>query len=668
MNDCINFHPETFRDSFGSPKKIKKRTNRKRSSSFFEYMNNTSSDRSSNSQYSSETFRDSFISKSRSCSDLSSHESSPLNDDLKDANPFFSVPSVVDSSSSPTMMNWLCNQKIDNSSSSKSSSSGTSVDIDTSKIKHSNNFDLREVFLVFLLHQSCMNHQNFVTICHKLKQEGILPSMNIPEDLPKLQSIYKSFYPQIKTWLSEAQSEHASVLRKSGSESSLFDSLSNYSSHCKKQCKEIIPAPTPPVIAPTFFDMLLLNHASRLRLDFKLMRKLGHGGFGSVFHVSHRIDGREYAVKTVKFSFKNSYQLRKAYTKVVREVKSLANLDHPNVVRYHQTWFEPCNQFFEDLKDSNSEYSCSLDSEEDDEKIKYSTTRSNSNLGSYHYNNTSQEDNNNYNYNSNNSNEFYNKQMNIQYFDEPFQFPFDDIQEPQNVNLFDLENVSTNTSYSKYDSNYNLTSQCITNPSTVEFPESPPKCTADIPKVSANKLSKQSHNYINTKTTTNTSTNTNTTCSSSSSSSPRNKSSTSAHIYKLPDELLAYIAKFCFLEDVNHCCAVSWRWYQCLASDIVWEQLFFRETNQIDDPKIAKKDDLEPIINRYYSEIKKRIKFKNSMLKHNRIRPAMFIYFTRGLQTAQDIGASLYLESSSKTRENFDECWNAILELMVRNN
>jgi translation initiation factor 2-alpha kinase 1 len=92
-----------------------------------------------------------------------------------------------------------------------------------------------------------------------------------------------------------------------------------------------------------FFDYMFYS-PSRFRADFLSKLLIGKGAFGVVYRSRHRIDGNEYALKKIKFSFRNATELERAYTRVVREVRSLAALDHPNIVRYNQAWFEPCRK------------------------------------------------------------------------------------------------------------------------------------------------------------------------------------------------------------------------------------------------------------------------------------------------------------------------------------
>merc|ERR1719197_1924073 len=70
--------------------------------------------------------------------------------------------------------------------------------------------------------------------------------------------------------------------------------------------------------------------SSRYLTEFEVLREIGKGGFGRVFHVRHRMDHAEYAVKRIRFRQSGFTNTQK--NKVLREVHCLARLDHPNIV------------------------------------------------------------------------------------------------------------------------------------------------------------------------------------------------------------------------------------------------------------------------------------------------------------------------------------------------
>lgn len=83
-------------------------------------------------------------------------------------------------------------------------------------------------------------------------------------------------------------------------------------------------------------DGLFQAQTSRYLSEFEEMSALGKGSYGRVFKVKNKLDGQDYAIK--KILIKNVS--RDDCIKVLREVKVLSSLQHPNIVGYHTAWME----------------------------------------------------------------------------------------------------------------------------------------------------------------------------------------------------------------------------------------------------------------------------------------------------------------------------------------
>ncbi|KAI4880506.1 hypothetical protein NFI96_012348 [Prochilodus magdalenae] len=83
-------------------------------------------------------------------------------------------------------------------------------------------------------------------------------------------------------------------------------------------------------------DGLFQAQTSRYLSEFEEISTLGKGSYGKVFKVKNKLDGQDYAVK--KILIKNV--TRDDCMKVLREVKVLSSLQHPNIVGYHTAWME----------------------------------------------------------------------------------------------------------------------------------------------------------------------------------------------------------------------------------------------------------------------------------------------------------------------------------------
>uniref|UniRef100_A0A8D2IY38 PRKR-like endoplasmic reticulum kinase n=1 Tax=Varanus komodoensis TaxID=61221 RepID=A0A8D2IY38_VARKO len=82
-------------------------------------------------------------------------------------------------------------------------------------------------------------------------------------------------------------------------------------------------------------DLKNSGYVSRYLTDFEPIQCLGRGGFGVVFEAKNKVDDCNYAIKRIRLP--NREQARE---KVMREVKALAKLEHPCIVRYFNAWLE----------------------------------------------------------------------------------------------------------------------------------------------------------------------------------------------------------------------------------------------------------------------------------------------------------------------------------------
>ncbi|KAJ5295651.1 hypothetical protein PENANT_c001G05916 [Penicillium antarcticum] len=86
------------------------------------------------------------------------------------------------------------------------------------------------------------------------------------------------------------------------------------------------------------------NHLSRYSVEFSELKVLGRGSFGEVYHVTNHIDGQDYAVKKIPLSQKRLDQLQyggqNQLEVIMKEIRTLARLEHTNIVRYYGAWVE----------------------------------------------------------------------------------------------------------------------------------------------------------------------------------------------------------------------------------------------------------------------------------------------------------------------------------------
>ncbi|KAM4632348.1 eukaryotic translation initiation factor 2-alpha kinase 1 [Discoglossus pictus] len=83
-------------------------------------------------------------------------------------------------------------------------------------------------------------------------------------------------------------------------------------------------------------NVIFEAQTSRYLNEFEEIAQLGKGGYGKVYKVRNKLDGQFYAIKKILIKKVS----RRDCKKVLREVKVLAGLQHPNIVGYHTAWME----------------------------------------------------------------------------------------------------------------------------------------------------------------------------------------------------------------------------------------------------------------------------------------------------------------------------------------
>lgn len=103
---------------------------------------------------------------------------------------------------------------------------------------------------------------------------------------------------------------------------------------------------------------------SRYNNDFIEAELLGRGGFASAYRAKNKLDDIEYAIKKIRLVLDHE-----DYDKVFREIKHLARLEHPNVIRYYTSWLEYAQD--DCLSDCEDDEDYDTSEEETDDYIQF---------------------------------------------------------------------------------------------------------------------------------------------------------------------------------------------------------------------------------------------------------------------------------------------------------
>ncbi|CAD8131608.1 unnamed protein product [Paramecium pentaurelia] len=107
---------------------------------------------------------------------------------------------------------------------------------------------------------------------------------------------------------------------------------------------------------PIDLAKLATLQSKRLESDFKVLERIGKGGFSKVYKVINLLDKNTYALKKIELQAKDiKDSLEKNIERAQREAKYLARLSHPKIIRYFNSWVEVIQNKLESKKMRNQE-------------------------------------------------------------------------------------------------------------------------------------------------------------------------------------------------------------------------------------------------------------------------------------------------------------------------
>jgi NIMA (never in mitosis gene a)-related kinase len=101
--------------------------------------------------------------------------------------------------------------------------------------------------------------------------------------------------------------------------------------------REGVTGPPPRArMAPSDQPAIHVSTSGSSLADFTFVQKIGSGSFGTVHKVVRKVDNSEYVIKQVKILVMS----RKEQETAINEVRILASLDSPHVIKYYDSFID----------------------------------------------------------------------------------------------------------------------------------------------------------------------------------------------------------------------------------------------------------------------------------------------------------------------------------------
>lgn len=186
---------------------------------------------------------------------------------------------------------------------------------------------------------------------------GLLKSLDFMEESKSVRSIYRDAFKAIVVEaVNGIEATDDKVVDRLSSRSPSLHSLADPSVHDHDNAAALAEQHTfnhflSNTNENSLGEEIFSSGRSRYREDFVEGSLLGRGGYGKVVVAINKLDGNTYAIKKINFSGVSSTR----FTRILREVKSLARLDHPNIVRFNSAWIEDHSVILERIKSADIE-------------------------------------------------------------------------------------------------------------------------------------------------------------------------------------------------------------------------------------------------------------------------------------------------------------------------